>query len=741
MGNPTSIVEEMFEALPTLRSQMYFKTSLTALSHAMEDQVLAGSEQGPLIIASFQQERFYRQEAHRYERIGQISDQVYVLSAAETKFSETVDGYEKISFDPEDALTEEWHLVVIGEHYTAALICREHVGHELAGEIASVETTLLSSRSRSAGSPSCSPSSPMASGASTPHLDQTRRFEGIWTLNRQVSLRAADLLLNRIQVYRPDLAEKIGAARSHFISTQLSPALTTELAVESDPFAQRLITYLQAGQYKQLKAYRAIALQEQRARLINSITAAIRQSLNPAEIFAIATQELGSVLSVGRCIIYRANPDDADVTLTHEYLQPPLDSLQGSAWPLKNNPLYQWVKSHHTVLAIDDISDTATVELDVELDLASAIARLQRWQIQGCLLVPLIHKNRLLGMIELHLSGPEIRHWNDDEIKLAEAIGNQLGVALIQAEAYANLEDLNQQLADLERTRSNLIAITGHELRTPLSTIRVCLESLMSEPDMDETMRQVMLDTALTDAERMRKLVQDFLTLSRLESRRVEWNLESLELQECVDLALSSLRWQNSAHSAPAIGIETDISADLPLVRADGEWIVEVLSKLLDNACKFTEANGQITISASVVSKAAGQTAGQQLVEVTVSDTGRGIEGDRLKTVFERFYQEEGALRRSVGGTGLGLAICQQIIEGLGGEIWATSPGKNQGTQIHFTLPAAQKQAAKQAAKGTSQGQRAGKGAIAEPEASKTAPKAASKTASKTTKKTAKKTA
>ncbi len=647
MGNPTSIVEEIFEALPTLRSQMYFKTSLTALSHAMEDQVLAGSEQ-PLIIASFQQERFYRQEAHRYARIGGLSDQVYVLSAVETEFRDVADGYEKIDFDAVDALTEEWHLVVIGDYYSAALICREHQPDK---------------PERTVGEPA-------------PHLDQTRRFEGIWTLDRQVSLRAASVLLGRIQGYRPDLSEKINRARARFIPNVLGDTLE----VDTEPFAQRLITYLQAGQYKQLKAYRAIALQEQRARLVNSITAAIRRSLNPSEIFMIAANELGSVLDVGRCIIYRCGPDDPDAIIQHEYRQTHLNSLAGATWPLKNNPLYQWVKAHHGTLAIDDISG----EVAEGIDLSVALSRLQRWQVRGCLLVPLVHKNRLLGMVELHLDGSSCHRWSDDEIALTEAIANQLSVALIQAEAYANLEDLNQQLADLERTRSNLIAITGHELRTPLSTIRVCLESLLTEPDMSADMRQVMLDTALTDAERMRKLVQDFLTLSRLESRRVEWNLESLPLQECIDLALSSLRWQNSSTSAPSIRIETDLPEELPFVRADGEWIVEVLSKLLDNACKFTEANGQVTISAQVTGSATNQT-----VEVTVADTGRGIEADRLKTVFERFYQEEGALRRSVGGTGLGLAICQQVVEGLGGKIWATSAGKNHGTEIHFTLPVA----------------------------------------------------
>jgi len=654
---------------------MYFKTSLTALSHAMEDQVLSGFEEQPLIIASFQQERFYRQEAHRYVRIGEVSDQVYVLSAAETQFNEAErdegQGYEKIDFDDEDALTEEWHLVVIAENYSAALICREHQAAEKPHHLVTDKVTTAAT-----------------------HLDQSRRFEGIWTLDRQVSLRAADLLLDRIESYRPALADKIQRARDRFIPAVLG----NDLEVEKDPFAQRLITYLQAGQYKQLKAYRAIALQEQRARLVNSITAAIRKSLNPSEIFAIAAAELGSVLDVGRCIIYRCADHDLDATIHHEYRQAHLNSLEGATWPLKHNPLYQWVKDQRSTLAVDDINspvmvshssaerdghrDTHSSASD-ELDLSSARPRLQRWQIHGCLLVPLIHKSRLLGMIELHLEDSSDHRWSDDEIGLTEAIANQLSVALIQAEAYAHLEDFNQQLANLERTRSNLIAITGHELRTPLSTIRVCLESLLTEPDMSDDMRQVMLDTALTDAERMRKLVQDFLTLSRLESQRVEWNLESLSLSECVDLALSSLRWQHSSDTAPAMQIETHLPEDLPFVRADGEWIVEVLSKLLDNACKFAEANSQVTISAELKDK--------QTVEVIVADTGRGIEADRLETVFERFYQEEGALRRSVGGTGLGLAICQQIIEGLGGKIWATSGGKNQGTQIHFTLPSVSK--------------------------------------------------
>ncbi|KEI67288.1 GAF sensor signal transduction histidine kinase [Planktothrix agardhii NIVA-CYA 126/8] len=298
-------------------------------------------------------------------------------------------------------------------------------------------------------------------------------------------------------------------------------------------------------------------------------------------------------------------------------------------------------------------------------------------EIKGWLMIPILYQGQLLGMVELHQCNCNLSEWQEDDLLMVDAIATQLGAAIIQAETYANLEDLNQQLEALERTRSNLIAITGHELRTPLSTILICLESLNQEPDMPVEMRKVMLDTALEDAERLRKLVQDFLKLSHLESGRVDWNPESLRLKECIDLAISGIRTHHNQNQVPAI--QTEVPSNLPLVQADGEWLVELLSKLLDNACKFTNSDGKVKINAKCN--------GDQMMEVTISDTGRGIEPNRLDAVFERFYQEEGSLRRSVGGTGLGLAISRQIVNGWGGEIWADSQGKNQGSQFHFTIP------------------------------------------------------
>lgn len=655
MSISTSVLIDLLQAIPHLRPQLYFKASLTALSHAMEDQVLAATLEQPLVIASFQRERFYRQEAHRYQRLAQRSNQVYVLAAPETDFTNSSEFYEKVAFEADDALSQEWHLVVIAQNYATCLVCRESLG-SLAKNIRLREL-----------SPSLD-------------MDAARRFEGIWTAERGVSLQAAELLLQRILVYRPELTDKIEQARQRFgiggrKITSNTKQLPSEYAcdIDTDPFVQRLVTYLQASQYKLHKAYRSISAQARKERLVNSISTAIRRSLNPQEILTVAAQELGQNLGACRCLIYRAQATDTQAIIEHEFLSPSVSSFLGQTWPLENNPLFQEVViQSEGVRVVDTLNDSRVINSKALWQIV------ERYAIRSWLMEPVLFQGRLLGIVELHYCGETPHDWHPGELDLVEAIATQIGAALIQAEAYANLEELNQQLEALDRTRSNLIAITGHELRTPLSTIQVCLESLATEPDMPLELRQVMLNTALSDSERMRKLIQDFLTLSNLESGRVEWHPESLTLQECVDLALSRLRTR-LAGDEKLPQITTELASNLPLVRADGDWLVEVLAKLVDNACKFTPPDGQITIKAIRNNS--------KMVEVTVADTGRGIEPNRLEVVFDRFYQEEGALRRSTGGTGLGLAICRQIVNGWGGEIWAESQGKNQGSQFHFTIP------------------------------------------------------
>ena len=652
MSITTSVLEDLLQSLPQLRSHTYFKSSLTALSHAMEDMVLAGDD-APLVIANFQRERFYRLETRRYLRIAKVSPQVYVLAAPETDFSNRSGAYETIAFDPNDGLSQEWHLVILSRRYGTCLVCRERLAP-------TQENRRL--------------------GRLSPDLDSSRRFEGVWMFDRQVSVRVANLLFDRILTYRPELADKIDRARTTYdirLSDKSDPASETSVGVDPGPFAERLVTYLQAGQYKLLKAYRSLSEQERKERLVNSIASAIRASLDPEQVLDVATEELGGALDVCRCSIYRCKAGDDTADIAREYLADGVSSIVGQTWPLKNNPLFQTAVAEGKRVAIDNTQNPQTREEREYSGNKCFQILVERWQIGAWLLVPVIYRGKLLGAIELHQCRSHSHPWKNDELALVDAIADQIGVALIQAETHANLEELNQQLEALERTRSNLIAITGHELRTPLSTIQVCLESLASEPDMPIEVQQVMLDTALADTERLRELVRDFLTLSNLESGRVEWHSEPLMLQECVDLALSSIRARGVEKNVPQI--LTEVPSDLPLVQADGEWLVQVLGKLLDNACKFTPAQGEAIVKA--------RRNGGRMLEVTVADTGRGIEPDRLEAIFERFYQEEGALRRTAGGTGLGLAICRQIIQRWGGRVWANSDGKDKGSEFHFTVP------------------------------------------------------
>jgi DICT domain-containing protein/signal transduction histidine kinase len=669
MSISISVVQQLLDNCSEWRPQMYFKSSLTALSHAMEDLVLNDSDT-PLVIASFQRERFYRQEAHRYKRISYKTKQVYVLAAPETDFSNGFQDYETIAFESTDALAQEWHLVIIGQQYASCLLCREKILP-----------------------PSESPQGTM--------IDTNRRFEGIWTFDRSVTIQAAKLLLDRIVIYRPELDSKINQANQLYLLTPTKAKKTVQRdspLTNPDPFVQRLVTYLQAGQYKLLKANKTLAAKQQKEKLLNSVTDAVRRSLNTKQILHVAVQKLGEGLGVCRCIIYRCHENDPTATIDREFTSPGIKSVKGQKWQLANNPLFEEAIATTETISVDNTHEDERVnQLAQEKGTGEFFQNLiQNYAISSWLLVPIFYHGKLLGVMELHHCETVPIAWKPDDIALVDAIANQVGVALIQAEAYADLEDLNEQLEALDRTRSNLVAIVGHELRTPLSTIQVCLESLASEPDMPPEMSEVMLDTALNDAERMRNLVQDFLTLSRLEGGNVECNLETLSITECIDLAISNVTARNAGEKLPEIKNLTT-PEDLPLIQIDGEWLVEVLAKLLDNACKFTQADGEIAIAVT--------TNGGNTIEITVSDTGRGIETASLETVFDRFYQEEGALRRSAGGTGLGLAICRQIVKNWGGKIWAESPGKDRGSKFHFTIPIkANKQPAKSASATTKSG-------------------------------------
>jgi DICT domain-containing protein/GAF domain-containing protein len=642
MSDSSSLLQDLLQSFSQIRAQVYFKASLMALAHAIEDTVLAGTER-PLVIANFQQERFYRQEIGRYQKIAQRTDQVYILASPETDFASAPAPYATIGLDPTDGLTGEWQLVIIGRTYSACLIFQE-----------------------------------FAAPIDTVDLDSARQFRGFWTFDPVVSKRAALLLLQRICRYRPDLQEKIELAKQQYRLTATRQTATSIAAMNAQLFSTRLLTYLQASQYKQVKAYRRIVREERRERLVNKITTAVRESLQPEDILAVATREISLLFGKCRCLMYTLSVDDSARTsrlIEDEFT--PTASLLRQDWWLAAHPQFQPILERGDMISVADTSQDSGIQshLDLQQQLAAA-------QIQACLLVPIRDRQRCLAVLELHRDRPYL--WSAADRELLAAIATQVGIALLQAEAFSNLRQLNQQLVSVKQTQNNLIAIVGHEFRTPLSTIQVCLESLDAEPDMPAEFQQSMVSIALSDSERLRRLIQDFLLLSRLESNLATLQLEPVDIADAISFSVNNLQAASQSRDLPTVIVE--LPPVLPLVIADNEKLCQLLSKVLDNACKFTSPTGTITVTVEEVEFPVEELL-QPMLEVQITDTGRGIESDQLETIFDCFHQEEGFLRRAVGGAGLGLAICRQLAEQLGGRIWATSQGKDRGSQFYVTVP------------------------------------------------------
>jgi len=232
---------------------------------------------------------------------------------------------------------------------------------------------------------------------------------------------------------------------------------------------------------------------------------------------------------------------------------------------------------------------------------------------------------------------------------------------------------MSAELELLERSRRDLVANVSHELKTPITAIRAHLENLadgIEQPDR-ETM-QVMLN----QTERLGRLVDQLLDLSKLESGEVPLQLEPMALSPAIDQVLSEF---SVGRAVTDVSLTADVPEDLA-VEADRERIHQVLFNLVDNAVRFTPPGGGVTIRAWRE---------DDRVQVEVHDTGVGVAPEHLSRLFERFYRADPARSRDDGGgTGIGLAIARSIVEGHGGRITAASQPGN-GATFTFDLPAA----------------------------------------------------
>lgn len=226
------------------------------------------------------------------------------------------------------------------------------------------------------------------------------------------------------------------------------------------------------------------------------------------------------------------------------------------------------------------------------------------------------------------------------------------------------------ELRQSERLRRELTANVSHELKTPLTSIKGFAETLLAGAMADEGSCRRFLTIIDDEASRLMKLVDDLMSLSRLESRAVAIEPVPVRLDQLADEAMGRMRPQAERRR---IVLRASV-LEPEIVMADADQILHVLTNLLDNAIKFTPEDGTVEVAVR------GNKGG---AEVEVSDSGRGIPDDALPRIFDRFYRVERSRSREEGGTGLGLAIAKHIIDAHGGEI---SAGSRVGRGSVFTV-------------------------------------------------------
>ncbi|HEY7517826.1 MAG TPA: sensor histidine kinase KdpD [Methylomirabilota bacterium] len=284
------------------------------------------------------------------------------------------------------------------------------------------------------------------------------------------------------------------------------------------------------------------------------------------------------------------------------------------------------------------------------------------------LYVPMLASRGCVGALGIRPRDPHAFD-TPEQLHQLETFANQTALAIERARLAEEAQE-TQVRVETERLRNSLLSSVSHDLRTPLATITGAASTLLEQgARLDASAQRDLLESVREEADRLNRLVQNLLEMTRLESGALELRKEWHSIEEVIGAALRRLGKRLAGRR-----ITTRVLPDLPLVAMDDVLMEQVLVNLIDNALKYTPAGSPVEVIA---------TATDQAVTVEVADRGPGIPAGQEEKVFEKFYRGQPGDGR---GAGLGLAICRGVVRAHGGRIWAQNlPGA--GVAFLFTLP------------------------------------------------------
>jgi signal transduction histidine kinase len=256
----------------------------------------------------------------------------------------------------------------------------------------------------------------------------------------------------------------------------------------------------------------------------------------------------------------------------------------------------------------------------------------------------------------------------DRDLRVSNGARDEIGELAEAADAMI------RRLDAAERARRDLVAAVSHDLRTPVTSLRVLTEAIEDDV-VDEGDRRRYLSSMRTHVSALGALIDDLFELSRLEAGDIEWSVSQVELSELVSETVDAMRVQADA---ARVNVVADVPGDLAPATGNPEKLQRVLFNLIQNAIRHTPADGSIAVRAEALGNR---------VEVEVEDNGVGIPPEERAHVFEPSYRAGTDASRSTEGAGLGLAISRAIVESHGGRIWLADSAR--GTRVRFSLPQA----------------------------------------------------
>ncbi len=425
------------------------------------------------------------------------------------------------------------------------------------------------------------------------------------------------------------------------------------------------------------RAYDRIQELAQREALLNTITSTIRSSLEPQEIFASITQQLGEALNSESCALSLWTEEDNYLRCVGLHLLDPNERIHStsnfdesilpqSIANISANPVFQALIESKQPVAITDLHEDSEWNVS-DLPLRS-IAR-------SLLMVPLISDDKIIGSISMR-QNTQPRHWLPEEISLVQAVASQAAIAVQQANLFQTTRQQAQQLLELDRQKTEFFQNLSHEFRTPLTLTIGPLEAAIEKSQALPVEQSVI---ALRNCRRLLRLVNQLLDIQRLDAGKMQACFRPCNLVEFTSQTIDAFRPYCDRKN---IHLFSEFS-ECPEIYLDLEKFDKVLYNLLSNAMKFTPSNGSITITISPDRT-------NKLCILSVHDTGIGIREDQIPFLFDRFRQAEGSVNRSYEGSGLGLSLVKELVNLHGGDITVISD-YGYGTTFTISIPIGKK--------------------------------------------------